>query len=287
MVCPTLPTLLLVLLICLGISPVSAAPLFKDAQLTVDLIAEPKPYLPGRPFTVGLRFRPEPGWHIYWKNPGDSGMAPSVNWRLPQGYTTGPLQFPFPEKIIVPPLVSYGYETETVLLAEITPPADLILPKKLPIAVDLEWLVCKEICLPGKASLDLTVPASPKDNVDLQGLFDEIRREIPVRISSISVYANPKNQFLELTVDNAPDAGALAFFPDEGDYVDEFQPAKAERDGRLQILRIPLKKDAKLPATVSGILVTEKPWDSSGHRALELLIPLKSKPSSTSTSDLP
>jgi len=287
MVRPTPLGPLLTLLAALAPVSLPAAPLHKDAQLTVDLLAEPKPVKASQSFTVGLRFQPQPGWHIYWKNPGDSGMAPAVTWKLPEGYTAGPLQFPRPEKILTPPLVSYGYEMETMLLAEITPPAGQPVPGQIRIAADLDWLVCKEACLPGKAGLDFTVPAQPKDNVDLQGLFDEIHREIPVRVSSISVHANPKNQILELTVDNAPDAGALAFFPDEGDYVDEFQPAKTERDGRLQILRIPLKKAARLPDTVSGILVAEKPWDSSGHRALELLIPLKSKPSSTSTSDLP
>ncbi|NDC00300.1 MAG: hypothetical protein EBZ83_02615 [Verrucomicrobia bacterium] len=272
---------------CLGPASLAAAPVFQDAQLKVDLISEPKPILPGQPFTVGLRFQPKPGWHIYWKNPGDSGMAPSVKWRLPQGYTAGPLHFPFPEKILAPPLVSYGYETETVLLTEITPPSDLILPRKLPIAVDVEWLVCKEICLPGKASLDLTVPASPKDNVDLQGLFDEIRREMPLRNSSLSVQAGQKDGFLEISVANAPELGSLCFFPAEGDYPDEFQPAQTQKKGNRQVLRVPLKKDAKLPDTLNGILVAEKPWDSSGHRALELLIPMKSKLSSTSTSDLP
>jgi len=285
MASPTLPALVLGVLALAG--SLSAAPLFKDAQLTVDLIAEPKPVEPGKPFTVGLRFRPEPGWHIYWKNPGDSGMAPSVNWKLPEGYTAGPLQFPLPEKILLPPLVTYGYEMETLILAEITPPAEQPLPAKIKIGADLDWLVCKEICLPGKASLDLGVPSQPKDNIDLQGLFDEIRREIPVRISSISVQANPKNQILELTVAKAPEVGALSFFPADGDYVDEFQPAKTEKDGSHQILRIPLKKDAKLPDLLSGILVAERPWAPSGHRALELLIPMKSKLSSTSTSDLP
>ena len=154
---PTLPLLLLGLLTLVGASPLPASPLFKDAQLTVDLIAEPRPIEPGKPFTIGLRFRPEPGWHIYWKNPADSGMAPTVQWKLPEGYTAGPLQFPLPEKILAPPLVTYGYEMETLLLAEITPPTGQPLPAKIKIGADLDWLVCKEICLPGKASLDLNV----------------------------------------------------------------------------------------------------------------------------------
>ena len=282
---PTLPLLFLGLLTLVGASPLPAAPLFKDAQLTVDLIAEPKPVVPGKPFTVGLRFRPEPGWHIYWKNPGDSGMAPTVQWKLPEGYTAGPLQFPLPEKILAPPLVTYGYEMETLLLAEITPPAGQPLPAKIKIGADLDWLVCKEICLPGKASLDLNVSSQPKDNIDLQGLFDEIRREIPVRIPEISVHAKSEDGFLEFWISPTPDLGSLTFFPEAGDYVDEFQSAKTQKDGGRQILRIPLKKDAKLPETLSGILVAERPWDSSSHRALEISIPLKSP--STSASGLP
>ena len=277
------PTLLTALLaVFFGLAPgLPAAPLFKDAQLTVDLIAEPKPMKPGQVFTVGLRFRPEPGWHIYWKNPGDSGMAPTVTWQLPEGYTAAPLQFPLPEKILAPPLVTYGYEMETLLLAEITPPAGQPLPAKIRIAADLEWLVCKEICLPGKASLDLNITSRPKDNIDLQGLFDEIRREMPVRIPTVPVRAKVHGDFLEISVANAPETGSLTFFPEEGEYVDEFQPAQTQKDGSRQILRIPLKKDAKLPDSLSGILVAENSWDADGHRALEISIPLKSASSST------
>ena len=202
-------------------------------------------------------------------------MAPSVQWKLPEGYTVGPLQFPLPEKILAPPLVTYGYEMETLLLTEITPPVGQPVPAKIKIAADLDWLVCKEICLPGQASLDLNASSAPKDNVDLQGLFDEIRREIPARIPSLDVRAKPHAGFLELTVANAPETGALSFFPEEGDFVDEFQPAETKKMGARQILRIPLKKDAKLPETLSGILVAEKSWDAAGHRALEVSIPLK------------
>ena len=174
---------------------------------------------------------------------------------------------------------------ETLILTKITPPAGQPLPAKIKIGADLDWLVCKEICLPGKASLDLNVSSQPKDNIDLQGLFDEIRREMPIRIPALPVRAKAKGDFLEFAVQSSTDVGSLNFFPEEGDYVDEFRPAETKTEGSRQILRIPLKKDAQLPDIVTGILVAEKPWDSSGHRALEISIPLKSP--STSTSGLP
>jgi len=287
MICPTLPVLLVGLLALAGASPLSAGPLFKDAQLTVDLLAEPKPIEPGKPFTVGLRFRPAPGWHIYWKNPGDSGMAPTVQWQLPAGYTAGPLQFPLPEKILAPPLVTYGYEMETLILTEITPPAEQPLPAKIKIGADLDWLVCKEICLPGKASLDLNVSSQPKDNIDLQGLFDEIRRELPVQVPGISVQGKLSSGFLALKVTGATGPGTLSFFPNEGDYVDEFKPAKTELSGNTSVLRIPLKEKATVPGTISGILVAENAWDSSGHRALEFSIDLNAPYQFLTTFHLP
>ncbi len=283
MASPTLPALALGLLAFANF--LSAAPLFKDAQLTVDLIAEPKPVEPGKPFTVGLRFRPEPGWHIYWKNPGDSGMAPSVTWKLPEGYTAGPLQFPLPEKILLPPLVTYGYEMETLILAEITPPAGQPLPAKIKIGADLDWLVCKEICLPGKASLDLGVSSQPKDNIDLQGLFDEIRREMPVQPAGITIQGKVSGGFLVLKVKGANGPGNLSFFPGQGDYVDEFKSAPTEHSGNQSILRVPLKDKITVPDTVSGLLVAENSWDSAGHRALEISVPLRSP--STSILHLP
>ena len=246
----------------------------KTPQVTVDLFAEPTLIQPGQAVTLGLRFRPVPGWHIYWKNPGDSGLPPSVTWKLPPGWTAGPLQFPFPEKILAPPLISYGYEQETVLLVQLTPPSGQPLPSKISITAEVDWLVCKEACLPGSATLDLIIPTTPKANVDLQKLFDEIRREMPARIPEIATQAKQTGNFLELTLPHPPEVGNLSFFPTEGDYVDEFQAAKTEKTGSQLVIQIPLKPKAKIPDTISGLLVSEKPWVATGQKALEISVPL-------------
>jgi thiol:disulfide interchange protein DsbD len=262
-----------------------AAPVAQTPQVTVDLLAEPKSVEPGKPMTLGLRFRPVPGWHIYWTNPGDSGLPPSVTWKLPPGWTAGEPQFPFPEKILVPPLFSYGYEQETLLLTTFTIPDYEKIPSSFPIEADIEWLVCKETCLPGKAHLNLTIPTQPKPNIDLQGLFDEVRREMPAQIPTIPVKAGLRGGLLEFSISNAPDVGSLSFFAADGDYVDEFQPAKTEKTGNLLVIKVPLKPKTKIPNTLSGLLVAEKPWDTSGRRALTISVALQSP--STSTSHLP
>jgi thiol:disulfide interchange protein len=262
--------------------PLWAGSIAKTPQLTVDLVAEPAPFIPGKTVTVALRLIPVPGWHIYWKNPGDSGLPPSVTWKLPARWTAGPLQFPFPEKILLPPLVSYGYEQETLLLTTFTIPDYEKISSSFPIEADIEWLVCKETCLPGKAHLNLTLSTQPKPNIDLQGLFDDVRKDLPIALPNIPISAKPDGVDLQITIQPQTQVGSLSFFPD-GDFLDEFKPSKTEvlSSGKLQ-LTLPLKEKAKLPSSLQGVLVAENPWDTSGHRALAISVALKSPSSSTS-----
>lgn len=262
--------------------PLWAGSIAKTPQLTADLVAEPTPIISGKTVTLALRFNPVPGWHIYWKNPGDSGLPPSVTWKLPPGWTAGPLQFPFPEKILLPPLVSYGYEQETLLLTTFTIPDYEKIPSSFPIEADIEWLVCKETCLPGKAHLNLTLSTQPKPNIDLQGLFDDVRKDLPTSLPHISITAKTEGSALQLIVEPKTQVGSLNFFPD-GDFLDEFKPSKIETlsSGKLQ-LNLHLKEKAKLPPSLQGVLVAENPWDTSGHRALAISVALKSPSSSTS-----
>jgi len=265
--------------------PLWAGSIAKTPQLTVDLVAEPAPIVSGKTVTLALRFNPVPGWHIYWKNPGDSGLPPSVTWKLPPGWTAGPLQFPFPEKILIPPLVSYGYEQETLLLTTFTIPDYEKIPSSFPIEADVDWLACKETCLPGKAHLNLTLSTQPKPNIDLQGLFDDVRKDVPISLPQIPISAKTNGSDLQITVQPQTQVGSLSFFP-EGDFLDEFKPSKTERlgSGKLQ-LTLPLKEKTKLPPALQGVLIAENPWDTSGHRALAISVALQSP--STSTSRLP
>src|SRR5262245_38815621 len=71
-------------------------------SLHVDLLPAVQSVLPGEPVDVALRFKIQEGWHIYWKNSGDSGQPPKVKWNLPPGFTVSPLQYPVPERSLAP-----------------------------------------------------------------------------------------------------------------------------------------------------------------------------------------
>jgi thiol:disulfide interchange protein DsbD len=88
-----------------------------DAQLVAELAA----IRPEQAFTVALRLTMDTGWHSYWRNPGDAGGETVIEWNLPEGFTAGEIQWPHPRRIEAPPLASYGYDDEVLLLVEVHP----------------------------------------------------------------------------------------------------------------------------------------------------------------------
>ena len=95
-----------------------------------ELIAEPAAVTPGEAFWVGLRLRIKERWHVYWRNPGDSGEAVAITWTLPPGFAADPIVWPTPSRIPIAHLVNFGHERETVLLTRIVPPAAIVVPAR-------------------------------------------------------------------------------------------------------------------------------------------------------------
>ncbi|MCC7292295.1 MAG: thioredoxin family protein [Phycisphaerales bacterium] len=164
------------------------------------LFASVKQVVPGQPFDVAIRMEVEAGWHVYWSNPGDSGMSPSAKWTLPEGSTAGPLRYPVPKKHVTDlggqPLVTYILEGKPVLLTTITPPPALT-GDRFKVQLDLRWLVCKESCVPEDKSLRLELPvaaagsAPAADNADV---FKQAASAMPAVKSeyvSLKVTASP------------------------------------------------------------------------------------------------
>ncbi len=111
------------------------------------LVADVQWIQPGQSFRVGVLFDIIADWHVYWRNPGDSGIEPLMEWVLPEGFTAGPLQWPHPQRFDDPPFATFGHEEEVLLFREIRVPHDLESGQTLEFTVDVEWQVCKEICI--------------------------------------------------------------------------------------------------------------------------------------------
>lgn len=130
-----------------------------EGRTRASLFIEPPSIAAGQTVWAAVRLEMDPGWHTYWKDPGDSGMATKIQWRLPPGFTAGEIQWPRPEVIAIPPLTDYGYHGEAVLLVPLTAPGRLD-SSIVTIAARVDWLECKEICVPGKAELSVELPVA-------------------------------------------------------------------------------------------------------------------------------
>ena len=139
----------------------------RDGAVAAELLAEDGAIVPGKPFTVGLKLEIDPGWHTYWKNPGDSGLATKIEWQLPEGFSAGPIQFPTPHRFEVDfggiKQVGLGYTHDEVPLhlIQITPPAQLETGEEITLSGKATWLMCDDHqCVPGGVDLSLALPVA-------------------------------------------------------------------------------------------------------------------------------
>ncbi|WP_337881148.1 protein-disulfide reductase DsbD domain-containing protein [Rheinheimera sp.] len=149
-------------------------------ELKAELVSDYQQVKPGQQLTLALHFIPTEHWHTYWLNPGDSGLATRIEWTLPAGVTAGPIQWPVPQAIRVPPLVNYGFEGPTLLLTQLQLSPDFQ-GDLLPVSAKVDWLVCAEICIPSEAVLQLTLPVrnTAELSKNYSALFEQARQQQP------------------------------------------------------------------------------------------------------------
>lgn len=160
----------------------TSAPAQDSKKAQVDLLASVTAVAPGGSFDVALRFKIQRDWHIYWQNPGDSGQAPRVSWKLPDGFAVGPLRYPFPRKHLDEVGVTYILEGTPTLLARITAPATLEAGSQVALAAEVKYLVCKESCLQEQASVKIELPVVASDEAvkpAAEDAFKSARQAIP------------------------------------------------------------------------------------------------------------
>jgi thiol:disulfide interchange protein len=218
------------------------------------LVAEDKAVAPGGSITVALEEKIAPGWHTYWKNPGDAGAPTDIQWTLPPGWKAGAIQWPRPKRLPVGPLMDYGYEGTPWLLTTLTAPADASGTVTLKAAVS--WLVCQQICIPEDTTLTLTLPVGKGEpDPAVAKDFAEARALLPVATPWKVNYA------LSSTLDLYVAAPSLAaahpttadFFPATSGTIKNAAPQLVgyAKDG----LVLRLTPGAKVSGMLQGLLV--------------------------------
>jgi thiol:disulfide interchange protein DsbD len=238
-----------------------------EPRAEATLVAATTAAVRGGVTTVGVRFTLGPGTHLYWRNPGDAGMAPSLKWTLPEGVTAGEPGWPAPRRFESGGIVAYGYGEEFLLPVEIRVAAECT-AKSLPLKVDVSWLACTDICIAGEAtlSLDLLIMDGPAaiDGTRTE-VFERSRAAIPVAPPKDALSARVDGEHLVLTMQRLPaDAKAPWFFPeDERTILMDGAQVVSETAStpRTVTLRIPLyERHDGPPKRLLGVLA----WDAKG-----------------------
>ena len=266
------PVVLLALLITAP-SLLRAAPEVVGA-VTVELIAETTVVVPGERFNVALDFRLEPHWHLYWKNPGASGLPVEVEWQLPAGLSAGEIQWPAPERIELGGLMNYGYEDAVTLIVPLEAAQDFELGSAVPIKAEVSWLACEEFCMPGDASLSLALTAGAEAVKSGEApAFEAARARLPAPIAPWGVTAVIEGQDLVLTieqVDGLAIPSDLYFYADKEGVIEPsaLQALSSVGEGQVQLrAELDVAQLQEPSAAVAGVLQSQ-----SGNWSINLRI---------------
>ncbi len=162
-----------ILLLVLGhIIPSNAQEIPKPVK--AELVSDISEVKPGDSFNLGVLFKIDPGWHIYWRNPGDSGLPTTVEFMVPTDYKTGALNWPAPQVFQNNQGgTDYGYADTVLLWSSIEVPENANVNSQAVVEAQLSWLSCKEICIPGKANLKYDIKIGNLTNSANEYLFSK------------------------------------------------------------------------------------------------------------------
>jgi len=257
------------------------------AHTQTRLVLEAGTVRPGQTVLAAVRLHMDSEWHIYWRNPGDTGLATDIQWTLPAGITAGEIQWPTPDKDTTDGLTTYVYNDEAVLLVPLTVAEDLK-PGPVKIQAKLSWLECKVECVPADAVLQATlnIGEATQPSADAPS-FAAWKKRIPISGNPVAATAwwdgagtgNARPVIVQWNTD--AEAGGVDFFPYPNDDFEveagvEKVPAAA---GKIQIRKRINKSGEEWPKQIAGLLIQ---GTGAGQMAYEVTLSVGSTPPAAS-----
>lgn len=230
-----------------------------NPHVTVSLVPEFQGAVPGAPLHLAVRFQLEPGWHIYWENPGQAGIATSVKWSVPPGIGIGPLDWPVPELLPIAGIVTHVHHGDVVLVTRLSLPSQP-LPGRVRIRAAIRYGVCRDLCLPGSAELSLELPWVTREALPDPAWRQVTRllanRRAPLDAPSVRGTLQDSVVVLEVQSPRAL-AGQVTFFPADQGIASAAVTTIVSPTARRAILRLPLVGSPAGP--LRGVLVLGNP----------------------------
>ena len=231
---------------------------FKASDSTIEIISESKTMNAGDELLLGLQFKLSPGWHTYWKNPGDAGEGASVTWSLPEGIKASEILWPGPETIPVEPLMTFGYEDEITLLTNISASETTVFPAIL--KAKISWYTCKDICVPQEANLELTIKGGDKRDTSFTNQLSTILLDLPKNLpSQHRVEALDDSYFLQMELKDDASINSAYFFPEEYGLISYSKKQITEINNNSLSLQVPGSEvDLKLEKFAGVLLLNSQ-----------------------------
>jgi thiol:disulfide interchange protein/DsbC/DsbD-like thiol-disulfide interchange protein len=271
----------------------------RAAHTQASLVLSADTAKPGDTIWAGVDLKMEPGWHTYWKNPGEAGMASKIDWKLPPGVTAGDIQWPLPEKLPPAEVTTYGYNDEVMLLVPLTIGTN-VPPGPITLTANLSWLECKDVCIPGKTTVQATLnignETKPSANM---AAIESWKVKVPIPFSEAQwrvrawweTEANGDTRSLIIGGYQASSAlraatQAADFFPYASDNFD-IQPSTENVPFKNWdfYLRKPVKKfSGDWPTEISGVIVVKQNGQWSGF---EVQMPVENEAPTKGTASTP
>ena len=227
-------------------------------KVVASLVSSNDSAAPGETIDLALRTILDPGWHTYWRNPGDSGEPVQLDWQLPQGWETGEITWPLPMTLPTGPIINYGFEGAPLFPVSVTVPETAEPGEIQTLTLDFYYLVCADICIPenGSASIDMPIGESVKDdrwNVLIQDAINTSPKPAP-----FSAAIRQEGEEAVLTLADLPegDFSESYFFPFDQGIVAHSEPqtvAKGENGIEIRVAS-EYGWDNGLPDQISGVL---------------------------------
>lgn len=234
-------------------------------HVEAELVSENESVQPGEPFWVGLRLGMEKNWHINWVNPGDAGLAPTIKWELPEGFSAGEIEWPIPIKLPIDPFMMFGYEDEVLLPVKITPPNSLKSSNPVKLIAHADWVVCSDACIPGKATLGLEIDVRnepPKKSQLWSAKFETTKSKLPQSSKHWEFDAEISPEKLTILIlplnEDSPEIDRVFFYPIQQGIINNAAEQLLQKEGNGYKLEI--ERDRMSAVTLDkilGVLVVE------------------------------
>ena len=247
----------------------------EQPNVTVKLIAEKNALQPQATNQLGVVIDQKNGWHTYWLMPGDAGFPSRFTFNLPSGFNASEPQFPLPERLDMMGIISYAYNGEAVFPFQVQTPGKPSASTETTITIDVDYLACKDVCIPGHASASLTLPVSTQGTLteDAPKLQKAIEH-LPEKITSPDIVARRHGENVKIHVPQSVRTvhHNLDFLPlDANAYVLSQAPQFVrESDGSATVyLTLTPEFAATNPTTLKGVLVADDGPERQGGWAME------------------